>query len=111
MNVPRQLLRIYVGESDRLGHKPLYEAIVLKARELGLAGATVFRSPLGYGQTSTLKTAKILDLSTDLPMAIDVVDTPEKIQKILPFLDENLRGGLVTLQDITVVYHSPRPVS
>lgn len=104
MNAPSQLLRIYLGESDRFGHKPLYEAIVLKARELGLGGATVFRSPMGYGKTSVLKTTKILNLSTDLPMIIDLVDTPEKIQSILPFLKENLKGGLVTLQDVVVIH-------
>lgn len=90
-----QLLRIYLDESDRDGHKPLYEAIVLKARELGLAGATVFRSPMGYGATSVLKTTKILNLSTDLPMVIDIVDESEKLETLLPFLRENLKGGLV----------------
>lgn len=101
-----KLLRIYLDESDRFGHKPLYEAIVLKARELGLAGATVFRSPMGYGQTTVLKTSKIINLSTDLPMVIDLVDSQEQLDTLIPFLKENLIGGLVTLQDVTVIHQS-----
>lgn len=108
MNSPQQLLRIYLDESDRFGHKPLYEAIVLKARELGLAGATVFHSPMGFGKTSVLKTSKILNLSTDLPMVIDVVDTPDKVAALIPFIDENLKGGLVTVQGVTVIHQSAR---
>ena len=108
MNDPQQLLRIYLDESDRFGHKPLYEAIVLKARELGLAGATVFRSPMGFGKTSVIKTSKILNLSTDLPMVIDIVDVPEKISLLIPFIDENLKGGLVTLQAVSVIHQSAR---
>lgn len=108
MNIPQQLLRIYLDESDRLGHKPLYEAIVLKARELGLAGATVYHSPMGFGKTSVLKTSKILNLSTDLPMVIDIVDTPEKLESLIPFIDENLNGGLVTVQDVSVIHQSAR---
>ena len=79
MNASQQLLRIYLDESDRFGHKPLYEGIVLKARELGLAGATVYRSPMGFGKTSVIKTSKRLNLSTDLPMVIDIVDVPEEV--------------------------------
>jgi len=101
-----QLLRIYLDESDRVGHKPLYEAIVLKARELGLAGATVFRSPMGFGETSVLKTTKILNLSTDLPMVIDIVDTHEKLETLLPFLKENLTGGLVIRLDVDVLHRA-----
>ncbi len=101
-----KLLRIYLDEADRCGHKPLYESIVLKARELGLAGATVFRSPMGYGQTTVLKTSKILNLSTDLPMVIDLVDSQEKLETLVPFLKEHLVGGLVILQDITVIHQS-----
>jgi len=108
MNAPQQLLRIYLDESDRFGHKPLYEAIVLKARELGLAGATVYHSPMGFGKTSVLKTSKILNLSTDLPMVVDIVDEPDKIAILLPFLEENLQGGLVTLQEVGVLLHSAR---
>jgi len=108
MNSSQQLLRIYLDESDRFGHKPLYEAIILKARELGLAGATAYHSPMGFGKTSVLKTSKILNLSTDLPMVIDIVDVPEKIATLVPFIDENLTGGLVTLQTVSVIHQSAR---
>ena len=99
------LLRIFVGESDRHGHQPLYEAIVLKARELKLAGATVLRSPLGFGASSHLHTAKILRLSDDLPMVIEIVDTEEKIQAFLPVLDPMMGGGLVTLEKVRVIHY------
>jgi PII-like signaling protein len=102
-----KLLRIYLDESDRHEHMPLYQAIVLKARELGLSGATVFRSPMGFGQTSVLKTSKILNLSTDLPMVVDLVDTAEKLDSLLPFLKENLVGGLVVRMDVEVVHRPP----
>jgi len=101
-----QLLRIYLDESDRSGHKPLYEAIVFKARELGLAGATVLRSPMGFGQTSVLKTTKILNLSTDLPMVIDIVDAPEKLELLVPFLRETLTGGLVVRMEVEVLHRA-----
>ncbi len=97
------LLRIYVGESDRWQHQPLYEAIVLKARELHLAGATVLRGPMSFGANSRIHTAKILRLSTDLPMVIEIVDTEEKVKTILPFLEEMMGGGLVTLEKIKVI--------
>src|SRR3954463_11801608 len=90
------LLRIFVGESDRCEHQPLYEAIVLKARELHLAEATVLRGPMGFGATSRIHTAKILRLSMDLPIVIEIVDTEEKINTLLPYLDEMMGGGLVT---------------
>ena len=106
-----KLLRIYLDESDRFNHKPLYEAIVLKARELGLAGATVFRSPMGFGQTSVLKTSKIVNLSTDLPMVIDIVDSQEKLETLFPFLKENLTGGLVILQDVEIIHRAGSPGS
>jgi PII-like signaling protein len=98
-----KLLRIFVGESDRWHHQPLYEAIVLKARELGLAGATVLRGPMGYGANSHLHTAKILRLSMDLPMIIEIVDTEEKINLLLPALDEMVQEGLVTIEDVRVL--------
>ena len=110
MNIPEDgyLLRIFVGESDRHGHHPLYEAIVLKAREAGLAGATVLRGVMGYGRHSILHTAKILRLSEDLPMVIEIVDSLEKIEGFLPELDEMIRDGLVTLEQIRVIqYKSP----
>ena len=101
------LLRIFIGESDSWHHQPLYEAIVLKARELHLAGATVLKSPMGFGHTSRLHTAKILQLSTDLPMVIEIVDEPEKIQAFLPVLDEMMDGGLVTLEKVQVIHYRP----
>lgn len=109
-----KLLRIFVGESDRWHHQPLYEAIVLKARELGLAGATVLRGPMGYGANSHLHTAKILRLSMDLPMIIEIVDTEAKINLLLPALDEMVQEGLVTIEDVRVLkYRSNqnKPVS
>jgi len=99
------LLRIFIGESDRHGHQPLYEAIVLKARELKLAGATVLRSPMGFGAQSHLHTAKILRLSDDLPMVIEIVDTEEKIQAFLPVLEGMIGGGLVTLEKVRVIHY------
>jgi len=105
MKIPEQgkLLRIFIGESDRWHHQPLYEAIVLKARELGLAGATVLRGPMGFGASSRLHTAKILRLSMDLPLVIEMVDTEEKINLLLPHLDEMVQEGLVTLEDVRVL--------
>jgi uncharacterized protein len=104
------LLRIFIGESDRWEHQPLYEAIVLKARELHLAGATVLRGPMGFGAASRIHTAKILRLSMDLPMVIEIVDTEEKVNALLPFLDEMMGGGLVTLEKVKVIHyrHSQR---
>src|SRR4030095_4639512 len=99
------LLRIYIGESDRWQHQPLYEAIVLKARELHLAGATVLRGPMGFGAASRIHTAKILRLSMDLPIVIEIVDTDDKVQALLPFLDEMMGGGLVTLDKIKVIHY------
>src|SRR5437588_6934440 len=97
MEIPHDatLLRIFIGESDRWEHKPLYEAIVLKARETHLAGATVLRGPMGFGKSSRLHTAKILRLSMDLPLVIEIVDSEEKIQAFLPILDKMMKGGLV----------------
>ena len=100
-----KLLRIFLGESDRLHHQPLYEAIVLKARELGLAGATVLRGPMGFGAKSHLHTAKILRLSTDLPMVIEIVDNEQKIAELLPHLDEMVIDGLVTIEDVEVIHY------
>ena len=107
MNLPQDsmLLRIFIGESDRHEHRPLYEAIVLKARELKLAGATVLRSPMGFGACSHLHTAKILRLSDDLPMIIEIVDAEEKINTFLPVLDTMMGGGLVTLEKVRVIHY------
>ena len=105
MQIPHEavLLRIFIGESDRWEHKPLYEAIVLKARELHLAGATVLRGPMGFGKSSRLHTAKILRLSMDLPLVIEIVDSEEKIQNFLPVLDKMMGGGLLTLEKVRVI--------
>ena len=99
------LLRIFIGELDKWHHAPLYEAIVLRARELGLAGATVLRGPMGYGAHSRLHTAKILRLSEDLPVIIEIVDKEEKIQAFLPELDIMVRDGLVTLEKVRVTMY------
>jgi PII-like signaling protein len=105
MKIPTEgkLLRIFIGESDCWHHKPLYEAIVLKARELGLAGATVLRGPMGFGAQSHIHTSKILRLSMDLPMVIEIVDSEEKIKTLLPHLDEMVTGGLITLENVQVI--------
>jgi len=96
------LLRIFLGENDRSDGQPLYQAIVLKAREMGLAGATVLRGPLGYGDHSHLHTAKILRLSSDLPMVVEIVDAEDKVDAFLPLLDQMMGGGLVTLERVRV---------
>ncbi len=101
------LLRIFIGDDDRYGRQPLYEAIVMKARELHLAGATVLKSPMGYGRNSRMHTAKILQLSTDLPLVIEIVDETEKIRAFLPVLDEMMDGGLVTLEKVEVIHYRP----
>jgi len=105
MHLPEDavLLRIFIGESDRYQHQPLYEAIVLRARELELAGATVLRGPMGFGKSSHLHTAKILRLSMDLPIVIEIVDSEEKINAFLPVLDGIMGGGLVTLERAKVI--------
>lgn len=105
MQIPEDavLLRIFVGESERHGHVPLYEAIVLKARELHLAGATVLRGPMGFGQSSRLHTAKILRLSEDLPFIIEIVDEEAKIMPFLEQLNDMIGSGLVTLEKVRVL--------
>ena len=102
MQIPEDavLLRIFIGESDRHRRQPLYEAIVLKAREMQMAGATVLRGPMGFGKSSHLHTAKILRLSMDLPMIIEIVESEEKIQAFLPVLDGMMGGGLVTMEKV-----------
>ena len=107
MQIPEDavLLRIFIGESDRWEGKPLVEAIVLKARELHLGGATVLRGPMGFGKTSRLHTAKILNLSTDLPMVIEIVDSEASINAFLPILDGMVTGGLVTMEKVKVLHY------
>jgi uncharacterized protein len=105
MHLPHDavLLRIFIGESDRWKHQPLYEAIVLKAREMHLAGATVLRGPMGFGKSSRVHTAKILRLSMDLPLVIEIVDAEEKINAFLPVIDAMMSGGLVTWEKVRVI--------
>jgi uncharacterized protein len=97
-----QLLRIFIGEGDKFEGKPLYEAIVLLARQKGLAGATVIRGLMGFGADSRMHTAKILRLSEDLPIIVEIVDTPERIATFLPQIDSMIKEGLVTLEKATV---------
>lgn len=105
MEIPKDavLLRIFVGEDDKAGRQPLYEAIVLKAREMHLAGATLLRGPMGFGRSSRLHTTKILRLSADLPIVIEIVDAEEKINEFLPILNEMMGSGLVTLEKVKVL--------
>jgi PII-like signaling protein len=105
MKIPEQgyLLRVFVGESDRWQGRPLYEAIVRKARELHLAGATVLRGPMGFGAHSRMHTTKLFELSQDLPMVIEIVDSREKIDELLPHIDEMVLEGLVTLEEVKVI--------
>jgi len=103
------LLRIYIGEQDKWHHSPLYEAIVLKARELGMAGATVLRGPMGFGAHSHMHTAKILRLSEDLPVVIEIVDTDEKIRTFLPEFDAMVKDGLITLEKVRVIKYQGNP--
>jgi PII-like signaling protein len=107
MNIPEKgyLLRVLIGESDKHGHIPLYEAIVLKARESGLAGATVLRGVMGFGRHSVVHTAKILRLSEDMPMVIEIVDSLVKIEAFLPTLDAMVPEGLVTLEQVRVIHY------
>lgn len=99
------LLRIYFGESDRFAGRPLYESLVLAAREQGLAGATVLRGPMGFGASSHLHTAKILRLSDDLPMILEVVDERVRIEAFLPTVKNMMNGGLVTLERVEIVHY------
>lgn len=101
------LLRIYTGEQQKHGTRPLYEAVVLKAREMNLAGATVLRGPLGFGRSSRIHSAKILDLSQDLPLVIEIVDVQEKIDTFLPLLDTMIGSGLVTIEAVQVLTYGP----
>ena len=107
MNIPKDavLLRIFFGEDDRFEHRPLYEAVVLKAREMHLAGATVLRGPMGFGHSSRLHTAKILRLSFDLPVVVEIVDTEVKINEYLPVLDGMMTSGLITLEKVQVLQY------
>ncbi len=113
MKLPQQATRlcVYIGEDDRLHGRPLFEAIVEEARRQGLAGATVLRGVSGFGANSRIKTSKILMLSEDLPLLVEIVDAPDKIERFLPFVDEVLGEGLVTMEPVTVLFyrHADRP--
>jgi PII-like signaling protein len=103
-----KLLRVWLGESDRWEGKPLYEAIVLAAREHGLAGATVLRGPMGFGANSRIHTAKIVRLSEDLPMIVEIVDVAEKVQSFMTKLEPMVGEGMITLQDVHVLSYRAR---
>jgi PII-like signaling protein len=104
-----KLLRIFIGESDTWHGRPLYESIVRRVRETGLAGATVVRGIEGFGADSRLHTSRILRLSEDLPIVIEIVDTPDRIDEVLPLLDEMIGEGMVTLERVEIVaYRSSR---
>lgn len=116
MQIPKDavLLRVFIGEDDMAGHLPLYEAIVLKAREMHLAGATVLRGPVGYGRSSRLHTTKILRLSDDLPVVVEMIDAEEKIDAFLPELEKlmGVGSGLVSLENVRVLrYGNGEPAS
>ena len=105
------LLRIFLGESDKLGHLPLYEAIVKRARQEGIAGATVLKGVLGYGASDHIRTSKLLDLSGDMPMVIEIVDEESRVESFRPILAEMIeetgRGAMVTMEDIRVIHYKP----
>jgi PII-like signaling protein len=107
MELPRDamLLRVFIGENDRWQGQPLYEAIVLKAREMHLAGATMLRGPMGFGHSSRLHTAKILRLSEDLPIVIEIIESKAKIDEFLPVLDAMMGSGLITLEKVQVLQY------
>ena len=113
MQIPNQavLLRIFIGESDHCDGKPLYEAIVMKARERHLAGATVLRGPTGFGKSSRLHTSKILRLSEDLPLLIEIVDSEDNINAFLPILDGMMSSGLITLEKVQVLQYGAKATS
>lgn len=110
MHLPEQgtLLRIFIGETDKYKGKPLYEQILLKAREMNLAGTTVVRGIMGFGADSRVHTAKLLELSEDLPIVIEIVDTEENLNKLMPFLDETVEEGLITMEKVRVIKYRHR---
>jgi PII-like signaling protein len=107
VTLPRDavLLRVFIGEDAKFRHRPLYQAIVLKARELHLAGATVLRGPMGFGHSTRLHSTKILDVRENLPLVIEIVDTEDKIKAFLPVLDDMMPSGLVTLEKVQVLMY------
>jgi uncharacterized protein len=113
MQIPKQavLLRIFIGEDDQFQGRPLYEAIVMKAREQHLAGATVLRGPMGFGKSSRLHTTKILRLSEDLPLVIEIVDSEDDIDRFLPVLDGMMSSGLITMEKVQVLQYGEKTSS
>lgn len=113
MQIPKQavLLRILIGEDDQANGSPLYEAIVLKAREMHIAGATVLRGAMGFGASSRLHTTKILRLSEDLPLVIEIVDSEDKINAFLPMLDGMMTSGLITMEKVQVLQYGTKAAS
>ena len=111
MQIPKDavLLRIFIGEDDRTHGRPLYEAIVMAAREMHIAGATVLRGPMGFGRSSRLHTAKILRLSEDLPVVVEIVDAEDRIQALLGVIEPMIGSGLVTLEKVQVLRYGDRP--
>ena len=111
MHIPKDamLLRIFLGENDHWHGRPLYEALVLKAREMHLGGATVLRGPMGFGHSSRLHTAKILRLSEDLPFVVEIVDTEDKIKGFVEAIDSMIGSGLITLEKVQVLQYGPPP--
>ena len=107
MKIPQEgcLLRVFIGESDKWQGVPAYEAIVMKAREMHLAGATVLKGVMGYGVSSRLHTAKVLRLSEDLPVIVEIVDSREKLEQFLPFIEQVMTHGLVTLERAEVIWY------
>ena len=110
MQIPKQavLLRIFIGEDDQFQGRPLYEAIVMSAREQHLAGATVLRGPMGFGKSSRLHTTKILRLSEDLPLVIEIVDSEDDINRFLPMLDGMMSSGLITMEEVQVLQYGEK---
>ena len=106
-----QLLRIFIGESDRWHGKPLYEAIILKAREMGIAGATMMRGLMGFGAASRIHTAKILRLSEDLPIVVEIVDSADKIDALVPVIEAMVEEGLITLEKVRVIQYRHKSTS
>lgn len=102
-------LRIYIGEADHWTQHSLYHAIVTKSKELDMSGATVFRGLMGYGANSRIHTASIVDLSSDLPVLVEIIDSEEYINKLLPYLDEMLEEGMITIDDIEVIKYGKKP--
>jgi PII-like signaling protein len=112
LNGQSKLLRIFLGERDKIGHQLLYECIVLSARNQGIAGATVIRGIMSFGASSIIHTAKLIDISEDLPIVIEIVDSEQKINQFIPVINELFeqcgRGGLFTLEEVNVLYYKPR---